>query len=151
MVFCLDIQDGSLIWNYALNHNTDSSPSISDGKLYISDGDGTVYAFEDEFRIGEISGGFASVKAEIRNGGEEDMSNVSWSLNVAGGLLGLVNKTSSGSIPLLEAGINKIVTVSPVFGLGLISVKISASAPGFGSISKTKNGFVLGPFIFISN
>lgn len=148
-VFCLDIQDGSLIWNYALNHDTGPSPSIGDGRLYIADEDGTVYAFEDEFKIGEISGGFVSVKAEIRNGGEKEIPDVSWSLNVAGGLLGLINKTSSGSIPLLEAGSSEIVTVSPVFGLGPILVKISASAPGFGSTSKTKNGFVLGPIVLM--
>ena len=52
----------------------------------------------DELVIGEVSGGFARVKAEIVNSGDVDISNVEWSISISGGLLGRINKTNSKKI-----------------------------------------------------
>jgi outer membrane protein assembly factor BamB len=44
-IYCLDADDGDVIWSYSLNYPTLSSPSIANGRVYIPDLLGTVYAF----------------------------------------------------------------------------------------------------------
>jgi len=44
-IYCYDIDDGSLIWSYILDFLSLSSPSIADGRVYMSDYMGNIYAF----------------------------------------------------------------------------------------------------------
>jgi len=146
-LYCLDTTHGGLIWSYQLDYDTMCSPAIADERLYIADYYGNIYAFEDELKIAKISGGFLNVKAEIKNAGESDFTNVSWSISVAGGMLGMVNRTASDTIQTLEAGSSRIVRALPVFGIGKIHVTVTATMPGLNVIKKTKDGFALGPIV----
>lgn len=146
---CLDITDGGLLWNYTLNE-TISSPAIADERVYIADDFGTIYAFEDALKIGDISGGIINAKAEIKNIGDSEFTNVNWSISVVGGMLGLINITATGTITL-EANSSKIVRALPVFGLGKIQVTVTTTMPGLNIIEKTREGFVLGPFVIIQS
>lgn len=44
MIYCMDLNDGSLIWSYNTNDNIEeSSPAISENKVIIGSNDGSVY------------------------------------------------------------------------------------------------------------
>jgi len=150
-LYCFDMENGDLIWNYELDYESMSAPAIADERIYVADYLGTVYAIEDLLKIWDISGGIMNVNAEIKNIGDFDFSNVSWSISVSGGMLGLINRTDSGNIPTLEAGESKLVRALPVFGLGKIEIIVTTSMPGINTIRKSSEGFVLGPLVFISS
>ena len=44
-LYCLDANNGDIIWYYSLDYPTGSSPSIALGRVYIADMSGNVYAF----------------------------------------------------------------------------------------------------------
>ncbi|RLF29199.1 MAG: hypothetical protein DRN05_02240, partial [Thermoplasmata archaeon] len=156
-IYCLDATDGSLIWSHALENSIDSSPAIVNDTLYIGSAvhageQGIVYAFkytppppQPEIKIGDINGGLLRISAVIENTGDADANNVNWSISVKGGILGLVNKTSSGTISVLKAGENETVTSEPLLGFGPIEINITASEPSGSSDTKTVEAFL---FIF---
>lgn len=148
-LYCFDYADGTTIWSYSFEFETLTSPAIASGILYTADASGTIYAFEDVLKIGDISGGFLSVKVEIQNRGDFDFTNVSWSISVVGGILGLIDRTDTGTISILEAGDSELVRVTPVFGLGMIRIIVTATMPGLNVIRRIREGFVFGPFVFI--
>jgi outer membrane protein assembly factor BamB len=143
-MYCLSTQDGSTLWTYSLNYFTSSSPAVADEQVYIADALGNIYAFEDVLKISRISGGIASVKADIENSGESIITNVNWSIRVVGGLLGLLDRQVTGDIPSLESGAVERVRAMPILGLGPVTITVSASAPGVGTARITRNGFLLG-------
>jgi len=55
-----------------------------------------------------------------------------------------INKQQSGTIPVLPAGGKETISSGPIFGLGRITVTVTAL-----NESKTANGLVIGPLIFI--
>lgn len=148
-IYCYSIKDGSLVWNYALDHETMSALSIADEGVYATDCMGTIYAIEDVLKIKDISGGIMNVKAEIRNIGDYDFTDVSWSISVAGGMLGLINRTVTGTIPTLKAGDSKLVRAIPIFGFGKVEIIVTTTMPGINNIKKVKEGYVLGPLVII--
>ena len=44
-LYCLDIEDGDEIWDYATGNQIVSSPAVADGKVYVGSEDGKVYCF----------------------------------------------------------------------------------------------------------
>lgn len=48
--YCLDADDGSIIWNYSIDGSVIASPSIANGALYIGTRSGTLYKFEDVYQ-----------------------------------------------------------------------------------------------------
>jgi len=148
-LYCFDYANGTIIWSYPLVFGTLTSPGIANGILYTADASGTIYAFEDVLNIGDISGGFLSVKAEIQNRGDFNFTNVSWSISVVGGILGLIDRTDTGTISILEGGDSKLVRVTPVFGLGKIRIFVTSTMPGLNVIRRIRDGFVFGPFVFV--
>ena len=44
ILICLDTNDGNLIWDYTLDYFTLSSPAIADGRVYLPDYWGNIYA-----------------------------------------------------------------------------------------------------------
>lgn len=148
---CFDIDDGDLKWSYEFDYMSLCSPSIADERVYIADLYGKVYAFEDVLKIDIKSGiGLLSASTVVKNDGVADLTNISWSVSVTGGLLGMVNKTSTGTITTLEGGGSNTVRAFPVFGLGPIHVTSTATMEGVSVIETGKDGFILGPLILIS-
>ncbi len=88
----------------------------------------------------DISGGLG-VKATISNTGLGDAEDVSWRINVKGGILGLVNKTTMNTIDI-PAGESKEISSDLFFGLGPITITVK-----FAILEKTASAFVLGPFV----
>jgi outer membrane protein assembly factor BamB len=96
--------------------------------------------------IGNITGGLLKVSCEIKNTGGAQLTNVSWSLNVAGGLLRRINVTGSGSESVLEGYSQLLGSANKIFGLGKITITVKAKAADVAEKVKTVEGFV---FFFI--
>lgn len=142
-----DAFDGSLLWQYDIPP-TLSSPTIADEKLFVVDYYGTVYAFKDEVKV-NISGGFASVKASIENTGDDNISDIDWSITVRGGLLGMINITSTGNIDTLASDSSVLKRAFPVLGFGKIEATMTVTIPDVGRIQETEEGFILGVFVVL--
>jgi len=71
-----------------------------------------------------IKGG-VGVEAVITNEGTSDVTGVPWQIHVAGGILGSINKTVSGTVDI-KAGESQTVSTGMFFGLGgiIISAKV---------------------------
>jgi hypothetical protein len=99
-----------------------------------------------ELSIGNIKGPMG-IKADVSNIGANDASNVEWSIAVTGGLLKLVNKSNTGTVPTLAAGTSTPISVGTFIGFGKISIVITASAQNALEVKATKSAFLLGPFV----
>jgi len=72
-----------------------------------------------------ITGGLG-VNAVITNNGYVNASGVTWQIHVEGGILGLINKTVSGTIDILT-GESKTVKTGLFFGLGPIAITVKVA------------------------
>jgi hypothetical protein len=126
-------------------------PSIADERVYTADASGNIYAFEDVLKIEKISGGILSVKAEIKNKGGSDLTNLPWEIDIFGGMFNIIDKHAEGDIPTLEGNSSKTVRAFPVFGLGDILIEVKVRLPGQAPIRKSLNGLVLGLIVMIKS
>jgi len=102
---------------------------------------GNTNSQDEEITINNVNGGLTRIKADSSNTGDTDISDVEWNISVSGGFLGTIDKTDTGTISSLQSGDTKIVSLFPVFGLGRITIRITAN-----NVDKTVNGFI---FLFI--
>jgi len=97
-------------------------------------------------QIGDITSDIMNLHVDISNEGDAEATNVEWSITIKGGILGLINATSEGIIPSLDIGEKVTVqTDQAVFGLGPVEIIVSA-----GTTMKDAQGFVIGPFILLT-
>jgi hypothetical protein len=150
-IYCIEIENGNMLWSYPLDDGSLASPSIADERVYMADFSGNIYAFEDALKIDKISGGILGVKAEIKNKGESDLTNVSWEIDIFGGMFNIIEKNVEGNIPTLEGNSSKTVRAFPVFGLGEILIEVKVRMPGQAPIRKSLNGLVLGLIVMIKS
>jgi hypothetical protein len=79
-----------------------------------------------ELQIGTISGGLG-VKAVISNNGTLAATNVTWQIQVTGGLLGRINKVVNGTFTSLGIGASETVAAGLFLGFGKITVTVTVS------------------------
>jgi len=91
--------------------------------------------------IGAITGGLFKVKAVVKNNGAVAATNVSWGIDLAGGII-LLGKTSSGTIPTIAAGGTATITSKMIVGFGKTVITVTAD-----TASKTQDATVLLIFI----
>jgi hypothetical protein len=75
--------------------------------------------------ITTVTGGLFGVTAGITNIGNEDAENVPWSFHVQGGILGLINTITEGTIDI-PMGDTVSIKSAQLFGLGKISIVVIA-------------------------
>jgi len=46
-IYCLDEDDGSLIWSYLTGDDVDSSPAVADGKVFVGSNDHNIYCLDE--------------------------------------------------------------------------------------------------------
>jgi hypothetical protein len=88
--------------------------------------------------IESISGGFG-ISVTISNVGNAPAEDVSWSIDLEGGLI-LLGAHSEGVEPIIAAGSTKTVSTGLVFGFGRITITATVE-----DLTKTATGFLLGP------
>jgi len=91
--------------------------------------------------IGAITGGLFKVKAVIENNGAVAATNVSWDIDLAGGLI-ILGKASSGTIPTIAAGGTATITSKMIIGFGKTVITVTAD-----TATKSQNATVLLVFI----
>lgn len=92
--------------------------------------------------IGNITGGFLQVKAEVHNTGSLDIAKMNWSIALYGGLV-LLGKTTAGTIDDLTSGDTTVIADRPVFGFGRITIVVTVEVPDADPVTKTANGLLL--------
>jgi len=76
----------------------------------------------------DINGGLG-IEAVITNDGTSDIVGVDWQIHVEGGILGLVNKTVSGTVNI-KAGESQTISTGLFFGFGSIVISARADIVG---------------------
>ncbi|KYK23776.1 hypothetical protein AYK25_09915 [Thermoplasmatales archaeon SM1-50] len=149
-LYCFDAFTGNLTYTaFIENGFIDSTPAIADEVLYVCSQAGKVCAFEDVFKVGEIKGGLATVKADITNVGGYDIEDLHGTITVTGGLFNLINTQKNYSISLLEAQTSDTIKAFPILGFGKIQITITAELEGVNPVVKKADGFVFGLFVII--
>ena len=92
-----------------------------------------------------VAGGFG-LKATLTNNGQTALTHINWSISLDGGLI-LAGKTTTGTIPGIEPGAERIVKPSLVLGFGKTTITIAATCDEGIEANITASGFVLGPFV----
>lgn len=151
MIYCLAMENGEILWSYNLDYYTLAYPSIADEKVFIADTIGNIYAIEDVLKIGKVSGGLLSVKVEIQNTGILDLSDISWTIDVDGGMLGIIDKHASGTISNLQGDKSKTVRAFPIIGMGNINIEVMVVMPGMSPIIKNLEGMAMGLLIMVKS
>ena len=93
--------------------------------------------------IGEITTGFGSVTAEVKNIGASKATNVSWSIALKGGLI-LLGRHTNDTITEIQPGFSTPIQTGFLLGIGRITITITAEIT-----EKTVSVFLLGPFVII--
>ena len=91
-------------------------------------------------QITDTSGGFG-IKATVANTGTADATDVSWTIDLEGGLV-IIGRHSENTIPTLAAGEETTIKSGLVLGFGRVDITVTANGA-----SATASGFVLGPFV----
>ncbi|UCD14264.1 MAG: hypothetical protein JSW60_02290 [Thermoplasmatales archaeon] len=107
---------------------------------------------EPELAIGSITGG-KGIKAEIKNNGFADATNVVYDITISGGLI-IIPKTDSGDLGTITPGESKEVTMSPIgIGLGIITpipqITVTAECTEGSSAEKSANARIILFFVQI--
>ena len=102
---------------------------------------------------------FGFVKADVKNIGVRDASDINWEINVNGGLLKRVNITKSGNITRLNKDDSNEISSyrflelkTKIFGFGSIDIIVKISNIKKEKVGKEiREGFVIGPIVLIFN
>lgn len=109
-----------------------------------------IYAFQDAVKIQSVAGGFLGVHAKIQNIGATAATNVTWGISVAGGALGLINRSKSGIIKEIPLVGSTTVRLMPLIGFGSIEIIVIVHLPNTNLMQIVKHGRILGFMTFIT-
>ncbi len=92
---------------------------------------------EPDVRIEDVSGGIG-VSVSIANIGDGDARTIDWSIEVQGGLLGRVNRSTGGTIDTLPGGSTTTVRLGPIIGFGPFTITVRVD-----DVERSYRAFVL--------
>jgi len=132
----------SYAWPAAGTYNIKVKAKDSNGaESGVSPAHTIVISAAPAIEIGAITGGLFKVKAVIENNGAVAATNVSWGIDLAGGLI-ILGKASSGTIPTIAAGGTATITSKMIVGFGKTVITVTAD-----TATKSQNATVLLVFI----
>ena len=128
-------------WTTAGSYDITVKAKDATGESGVSPAHTIVISAAPAIEIGAITGGLFKVKAVIENNGAVAATNVSWGIDLAGGLI-LLGKASSGTIPTIAAGGTATITSKMIIGFGKTVITVTAD-----TATKSQNATVLLVFI----
>jgi len=163
--YCFDWDDGTTNWTdwmeadveITLSHKW-ARPGNYDIKVKARDEYGldsewsdsiTLHVVGPILEIASIRGGLFKIVSTLENIGDGDSSDIDWTIQVTGGMTGLLNRTKHGNVDVLSVGEKTKIRCNGIIGFGKISINIQASSPSSNIIRTTVNGYVFG-FIVIA-
>jgi low affinity Fe/Cu permease len=164
--YCFDWSD-STTWTEQLNSGEDVSlnhtwekPGTYEIKVKARDqygldsdwSDPLLVTIESEapyLDIVKIKGGIAKVRAVIANIGSLEANTVDCNISVIGGMLGMIKIYAKETLGTLGINQEKMVTANKIFGIGKINITVTASAPLANNATKTAQGYIMWPLIFV--
>jgi PKD repeat protein len=130
-------------WTYASEGVYTVSLEISDG---IRDDtevkEDYITVVPTALNIGPPQGGFFKVTAAIHNSGETLLTNISWSINLEGGVI-LIGTETTGSIPLLDVDESTEISSGFIFGFGKTNILVYAESSEGVSDEREKSATIL--------
>ncbi len=146
----VDSQAQNPVWTYATQGNYTVSLTVSDGQRTDTETKNrfvtVLPAPEFMVAIGNVTGGFLKVQAEVMNTGAVNLTKLPWNIMVSGGFV-LLGKLKAGTILSLPIESTSIIMDRPLFGFGKITITITIELPDGEIISKTVVATLLGFFI----
>ena len=103
--------------------------------------EGNEPTLEPTLQIGQVEGGLLGVAAEVKNTGNETITDIQWKIKLDGGFI-FVGREYEDNITELGANETEIIALLPVFGFGPVEIIVSANAEGVDPATKRLNGFV---------
>lgn len=100
-----------------------------------------------DLRIEHFRSGIGSFRVVIRNVGDADANNVSWSIRLEEGFH--INSESSGVIETLPAGNRAVIRNPFMFGIGLPVVIVEVDSQKLEMQDESITALLLGPFVII--
>jgi hypothetical protein len=95
--------------------------------------------------ISSITGGLG-ITSQVTNVGEVNASSVNITISVTGGLLGLLDVSSTNGIDVLPPQ-NSLQSKAKLFRIGNIQIGVTAGASNADQVTKHATGFLLGPYV----
>jgi len=99
------------------------------------------------FKISNMRG-VVGVSADIENIGIRDEEDIEWNIQISGGLLRRIDKTTQGLIPNFAVGDKVTIESDPIFGFGNVKISVNVHPVTSSVVSKNATGFLFGYFIF---
>ena len=99
--------------------------------------------------ITDITGGIG-VGATITNTGEAEATDVNWEIHITGGILGLIDKTATGTISSIDIGAEEAIASGLFIGLGTINIEITTECAEGASADATASGTQILIFTMVS-
>ena len=151
-IYCLNLENGNEIWKYKTDLYIQISPAVANGKLYVASLY-WLYCFTDQLIVDierKITGRITDVK--IENPSEYSSTNVTYTISIKGGLLGLIDYQFTNNFSNFDPGKIELVNIyRKIFGFGKITIHVIADAENIDPFNKEYKGFIIGIFIFITN
>ena len=93
-------------------------------------------------QIGSITASTGVINAEIKNNGDGNATNVSWTIGLNGGFL-LFGKSTTGSSPSILAGAQMTAVSNKILGIGQVTITVTATCTeNTTTVIGTASGFV---------
>jgi hypothetical protein len=117
----------------------DSYGSISNWStpLYV-----TITASMPALRLSFTQGGFG-VSAKIENTGTATATQISWTMNVTGGVLNRIHTQRTGTVDTLDAKTATFIKAGGFLGLGPITIELKATCAQGVTATKTAQGTII--------
>jgi len=139
---------------WCLKNATASKEGYTTEWILLSIAENTTYDFvltpitEPELDI-EIAFKFGKTCLVIRNIGDGDAYNVTWGLNITGGIFGFIDEHLDGTRDILQPGDEIVVPLPSIFGLGPLRIEVVASALNADIVLETWIGIIIFFFYFL--
>jgi len=137
---------GTNVAEYSAKESCTEEPFDGENNATVHAGD----EIEIDIRVKRFNIG--RVTAYIKNIGHEDLEDVDWTIDVKGGVLKRVNASASGTIESLPEDTSKKVSLpwrSILRKGGRVTIIVTATPPGAGTVEKEFDGIVIGRIIIL--